>query len=274
MSNWPELDPKKIEAAREDAKANMSWAQLSKKHGIPVGRLRRICADVHQDTRKLPTSEIIASIRAARSKGELTPVIAKRFGFSVTTIARHCRDLPARPIGFKYVRTDGYVFVYVGKSHHLANESGYAFEHRIVAEEKLGRRLTDVEIVHHLDENPLNNNPDNLEVLDRAHHAHVHGKDPCRQGFNANYKILCACGCGTEINAYENRKLRTRIRGHYHPWVSEEKVREIFDLRKRGVVWNVIAEKLGISRRHAGRIFKGESHCASIPEDLRRDSPA
>jgi hypothetical protein len=37
-------------------------------------------------------------------------------------------------------------------------------EHRILMERKLGRPLLDSEIVHHMDENTLNNNPDNLEL--------------------------------------------------------------------------------------------------------------
>ena len=32
----------------------------------------------------------------------------------------------------------GYVLVFVGKEHHLANSTGYAYEHRVVAELALG----------------------------------------------------------------------------------------------------------------------------------------
>ena len=35
---------------------------------------------------------------------------------------------------------------------------------RIVMEEKLGRKLLPDEQVHHKDKNPLNNDPDNLEI--------------------------------------------------------------------------------------------------------------
>lgn len=48
-------------------------------------------------------------------------------------------------------------------------------EHRVVAEGILGRPLGSSEIVHHKDENKLNNDPTNLEVLEsQAAHARLH----------------------------------------------------------------------------------------------------
>jgi hypothetical protein len=47
--------------------------------------------------------------------------------------------------------------------------------HRIVAEEKLGRPLKKGEIVHHIDENKRNNDPDNIEIFpSQAEHARHH----------------------------------------------------------------------------------------------------
>lgn len=45
---------------------------------------------------------------------------------------------------------------------------------RIVVEEHLKRKLNDDEIVHHIDENPENNNIDNLMVLTRKEHGKLH----------------------------------------------------------------------------------------------------
>lgn len=55
--------------------------------------------------------------------------------------------------GGRVIASNGYVLIRVGTDHHLADVRGYAYEHRLVAEKKMGRRLRKGEQVHHLDEN-------------------------------------------------------------------------------------------------------------------------
>lgn len=50
----------------------------------------------------------------------------------------------------------------------------YENEHRIVAEDMLGRPLKEGEVVHHLDTNRQNNSPDNILVLSGPMHAKLH----------------------------------------------------------------------------------------------------
>ena len=47
-------------------------------------------------------------------------------------------------------------------------------QHRIVAEKKIGRKLEKGEVVHHVDENSWNNDPDNLVVITQSIHARIH----------------------------------------------------------------------------------------------------
>ena len=49
--------------------------------------------------------------------------------------------------------------------------------HQIVAEWKLKRPLKPDEVVHHIDHNKLNNDPDNLAVMTPQEHARVHAED-------------------------------------------------------------------------------------------------
>lgn len=61
-----------------------------------------------------------------------------------------------------------------GKSY---RKVGQRHEHRVVAEQMLGRPLQAGEIVHHADRNIRNNAPENLEVLTRAQHMNEHRED-------------------------------------------------------------------------------------------------
>ena len=70
-------------------------------------------------------------------------------------------------------RSHGYIWE-KDWSHPNANKQGYVYQHRIAAEKKLGRRLEKWEVVHHIDRNRSNNNPDNLEVYNQYDHACMH----------------------------------------------------------------------------------------------------
>lgn len=48
------------------------------------------------------------------------------------------------------------------------------FEHRVVVEQALGRKLKFNEVIHHLDNDGRNNAPDNLIVLSRSKHTLLH----------------------------------------------------------------------------------------------------
>lgn len=67
--------------------------------------------------------------------------------------------------GGRTVDRDGYVLVKMN-DHPDANHLGYVREHRLVMEQKLGRRLLPSEVVHHLDGVKSNNAPENLGLFD------------------------------------------------------------------------------------------------------------
>ena len=50
----------------------------------------------------------------------------------------------------------------------------YKREHVAIAEKILGRTLKPTEVVHHIDENPLNNDYSNLVIMYRSDHTALH----------------------------------------------------------------------------------------------------
>lgn len=56
-------------------------------------------------------------------------------------------------------------------------ENKWRHEHRIVVEKKIGRKLTPIEVVHHLDENKQNNKIENLMFFKNdSEHIKFHNK--------------------------------------------------------------------------------------------------
>lgn len=122
--------------------------------------------------------------------------------------------------GGRSIASNGYVLIRVGTDHHLADVRGYAYEHRIEAEKKLGRRLRRGEQVHHRDHDKMNNDHDNLEVArDRRHHAEQHRtvqrQEPLRAPDEMNPLVACECGCGTRFRKYDaSGRPRKFVSGH------------------------------------------------------------
>jgi hypothetical protein len=71
-------------------------------------------------------------------------------------------------------RSDGYRLVYA-PDHPAAHKKGWVYEHRLVAEEMIGRPLRSDEHVHHINEDPSDNRAENLEVLTIREHRRRHG---------------------------------------------------------------------------------------------------
>lgn len=111
----------------------------------------------------------------------------------------------------------GYVLIRVGVDHPLADVRGYAYEHRLKAEDDLQRPLRDGEEVHHDDENKSNNDPGNLIVVaSKAEHSVFHRKrQDLRLPNQDNPKINCACGCGISFDKFDAEgRPRKFISGH------------------------------------------------------------
>lgn len=112
---------------------------------------------------------------------------------------------------------NGYVAIYL-PDHPAAYKSdnwkGWVYEHRVVAEEILGRPLREGEVVHHLDCDRTNNDPSNLIVLaSKADHVKLHywidagakvhpEYTPKKVTYFGKPKPLCKV-CGKIVNAHD-----------------------------------------------------------------------
>lgn len=96
---------------------------------------------------------------------------------SAEEIAGRSRTRRENSIGNKRLESRGKVLYWS-----VMTVDGYRYEHRLVAEETLGRSLTDDEVIHHINGDGLDNRPENLMVMTALEHLQHHAKErSCRQ---------------------------------------------------------------------------------------------
>lgn len=71
------------------------------------------------------------------------------------------------------ITRNGYILIY-DPNHHRASTDGYVYEHVVVVENKIKRKLLDTEEVHHLNFKRDDNRIENLIVLSKMDHAKLH----------------------------------------------------------------------------------------------------
>lgn len=96
--------------------------------------------------------------------------ISDKFNIPITAINKKAQEL-----GVKFIPKDSYLnvdgYVVVGKS------KNRKFEHRKIYEEYYGVKLTNKDIIHHIDGNKQNNDINNLKLMTRAEHMEIHRLD-------------------------------------------------------------------------------------------------
>ena len=98
--------------------------------------------------------------------------------------------------GGKIKNDAGYIMVRCPDHPRAEANSGYVFEHVLIAEERLGRKLIFFgvndprsEVVHHKNEKKYDNRPENLEVMTFSEHVKLHNEmRRSRKGGGANAK--------------------------------------------------------------------------------------
>ena len=188
--------------------------------------------------------------------------------------------------GGRSIASNGYVLIRVDKSHLLSDSRGYAYEHRLVAFEKIGRLFTSLEHVHHINGDKTDNRPENLEVLTIAEHRLEHrGKNSNRKlPDQENELIECACGCGEAFPKFDTfGRPRVYISGHNTPRTNFEPILDF--IGDRLVTTKEISSALGyplfnvqqtmLSLQHQQKItkIKGAKYCQTQYADLYSVNP-
>jgi hypothetical protein len=153
--------------------------------------------------------------------------------------------------GGRRLSSHGYVLIRVAKDHHQNIGNQYAYEHRMVAEVKLGRRLLKGEKIHHIDGCKTNNSEDNLLIVNGnaghfVHHRKHHGR---RRPAESNPRLFCKCGCGTRFMKFDKYgRPREYVSGHNPQDAPTQKAIMVM-LGNRALKRNQIAALSGRTKR-------------------------
>ena len=143
-------------------------------------------------------------------------------------------------------KTNGYILVYCPthpKAIRSGSWEGYMYEHRLVAEETLGRTLTDKEVVHHIDGNRINNSPENLIVMSNAEHSRLHA---LLRSTVVRMTKRCP-SCKKIFVAEENRKYCSLPCSKFAQRKVERPTKEILIEEIKNMSWVGIGRKYGVS---------------------------
>ena len=147
-----------------------------RKSTTEVAREMEICAStIRSRLKQLGVLRTRAEgIRAAAARGKLgIHLRGKRRTFSekwkanikVSMIRRgelYSKGMSVKPSGYlEYTR----------------GKNKFRSVHVVTVENQIGRRIRKNEVVHHKDQNKLNNDISNLELMTRSEHASIHGKE-------------------------------------------------------------------------------------------------
>ena len=149
----------------------------------------------------------------------------------------------------KYLKCGYYKFIDGDHPLHYVSDNS-VYLHRHIASLKVGHWLTSEEHVHHIDENKLNNDPDNIEVLSNKEHMLKHYPEAKFNYDDKRSKILVHCLYCGEMFHYLNRSkgYYCSIKCHHSDSVKDKTItKELLDELIPFYAWSVLGPMLGYS---------------------------
>jgi len=141
-----------------------------------------------------------------------------------------------RPVGHERINNKGYIVV--------KTPEGFKRKHIYVMEQKLGRKLMQGEVVHHVDGNKLNNRIENLSVMSSSDHTVLHHTG-AKRSVETRHKISIKAKARAARGEYPSQKL------------SKEQVVEIRAKYKQADDgYTTLAKQYGVTRANIRNIVK------------------
>jgi hypothetical protein len=145
-------------------------------------------------TKRRWTTDDDRRLREMHSEGVPYAAIGEALGRSLNAVARRCHAIGiSKPASERTGRTrtsHGYIQV--------RHEGRYVYEHRLVVERAIGRPLSNLEQVHHINGVKDDNRLQNLELCaSLADHKRRHRLDVPRRGRDIRRVVPCT-GCGLD----------------------------------------------------------------------------
>lgn len=168
-------------------KSDITMSKILRKNGIDTNQNQKLAYKkrgnrTDAEFKEYLTEEYCHKLRSMTN-------IAKELGISWVIVSRYLdkynipkRDKSEQQSGYGAPvfkggirKTEhGYILVHFPDHPFAIGSTGCVYAHRIIAEGMLGRYLKHDEVVHHIDMNKQNNNPNNLVVLTNRDHLRLH----------------------------------------------------------------------------------------------------
>jgi len=154
--------------------------EIAKHLQVDKSGLRRFTDKLNIAVDPSPTLEGVQDMVLDRvEEGKTAAEIAEELGFSAASVRQFLKKKgwnTRNPYHAHFTIAKGKYLCIKAPGHPACDAKGYVRLHRLIAEQQQGRYLKPDEDVHHIDGNPFNNDPDNLQVMSRAEHTRLHAK--------------------------------------------------------------------------------------------------